>query len=280
LATITRRRSSRDNEGDETQERPSRRRRSPSGDDKGAGVADEPVRRSRRSRAEDDEPTRERPRRRRGGDEDEAPRGRGRRGTGGFSSYRQKKRSGGGFADEFKPASGTPTLLKFLEDGPFDVYNQHWINEVGEGERKSYVCRDDEYFDDDDGCPLCDIGDNPSTYSLFNVLDLTNPRKPEVKVWKTSPTVTDKLDRASQDKKTSPLDREDLYFEVEMVKKSKKTEWDIFPVKARDLPEDYDMEALDAEELDDFGKDLFTDRTAVTKVDSYEDLDSLAEEIA
>jgi hypothetical protein len=55
---------------------------------------------------------------------------------------------------------------------------------------------------------------------------------------------------------------------------------DIFPVKARDLPEDYDMEALDAEELDDFGKDLFTDRTAVTKVDSYEDLDSLAEEIA
>jgi hypothetical protein len=277
LATITRRRSSRDSEAEETQERPSRRRRTPSGDDKGAGVADEPrsrrrsreedsdedkPRSRRRSRDEDDEPTRERPRRRRGGDDEDAPRGRGRRGTGGFSSYRQKKRTGGGFADEFKPANSTPTLIKFLEDGPFDVYNQHWINEVGEGERKSYVCRDDEYFDDDDGCPLCDIGDNPSTYSLFNVLDLTNPRKPEVKVWRTSPTVTDKLDRASQDKKTSPLDREDLYFDVKMTKKSKKTEWDILPVKARDLP------------------DLFTDRTAVTKVDSYEELDALAEEIA
>ena len=242
-----------------------------------------------RRRPSDDMPTEERfggeeerpTRRRRGGSNEDEGTPRRRRGTGGFASYSQKRRTNSAFADEFKPGGNNPTLIKILDAEPFDVYNQHWLEEgnAAGNTRHSFVCRDDEYFDDDHGCPLCDVGEPASTYSLFNVLDLTNPRKPEVKVWKTSPAVTDILERASRDKKTSPLNREDVYFEVEMVKKGKKTNWVVQPVKARDLQEDFEMEPLDADELSEFTENLFTDRTAVTKVDSYDELQELADSL-
>jgi hypothetical protein len=243
----------------------------------------DPPRRGRRGRDED--PEEERPRRgsrRRSSDaEDDAPRTR-RKGTRGFGAYSEKKRSNASFADEFKPGDDNPTLIKFLEGEPFDSYNQHWVDEgdAAGKTRHSFVCRDDEeYFEDEDGCPLCDVGEPASTYSLFNILDFTNSRKPEVKVWKASPAVTDLLARADNDKKTSPIDREDLYWEVEMVKKGRKREWRIVPVKARDLEEDFDIEPLEADEIEDFSENLFTDRSAVIKVDSYDELLSLADSL-
>lgn len=286
MATLSRRRGSASTAPDED-EAPRRRSRRDENEDS----TDEAPRRSRRSRDEDDQdeaPTRRRTssRSRNDDDEDEAPRRRGsreggssRRGsTGGFSSYSQKRRSNSSFAEEFKPEPNKPVLIKFLDAEPFDVYLQHWLDEMPTGTRKSYVCHDDEYFEDfEDGCPLDDIGDKPSTFALWNVLDLTNPRKPEVKVWKTSVTVTDKLERLATSDKTKPLDREDIYFEVTMAKQKRKTEWDIQPVKARDLEEDFDIEPFDADELDDFKEKRFEDRKAVTQVDDYEALLEIAE---
>lgn len=294
---VTRRRSSRDNEPDEERdERPTRRRRA-SGDDapeeerptrrrrsRDEDEEDEKPTRSRRSRSRDedeDEPD-ERPRRsrRRSGDEDS---GRTRRsGTRGFGSYSSKKRSSGDYATEFKPKDNDPVLIKILDEEPFDSYNQHWIDEMGQGERKSYCCLDDpEYFGEaaEDGCPLDDIGDVPKTFALFNILDLSNPRKPENKVWAASPAVADILERAAKDKKSSPLNREDLYFEVEKQKKGKRYSWNIVPVKARDLQEDFDMDPLEADELEEFSENLYTDRTAVTKIDSYDDLAEIADSL-
>jgi hypothetical protein len=202
------------------------------------------------------------------------------RGSGGWSSYSDKKRDTGGFSErEFKPGSDIPTLIKFLDPEPFDVYNQHWVEEgKAAGKTKhSFVCRaGDDYFDDDDGCPLCELGEPSSTITLFNILDLSDPRKPVNKVWKMTTTVSDKIKRASEDKKTAPLDREDVYFEITMVKKKNKTEWDIKPVKARDLEEDFDVEPFDEDELADYADKGFEDRTAITQVDSWDDLDDLA----
>jgi hypothetical protein len=281
VSTVTRRRSRRDDEADETREerptrrrrtaeepdedRPTRRRRTPDGDDKGAGVADQPVRRGRRSHGDDDED---------GGS-------RRRRGTRGFASAAAKKRSNSSFADEFRPGDDNPVLIKILDDEPFDSYNQHWVEEgdAAGKTRHSFVCRDDEYFDDDDGCPLCEIGWDATTYALFNILDLSNPRKPVNLVWKASPPVADLLERASRAEKTSPINRVDVYFEAEMVKKGRKREWHITPVKARDLEEDYKLEPFTEEELADFSEDLFTDRTSVTKVDSYDELSDLADSL-
>lgn len=275
MATVTRRRTARTEEPEEERERPTRRRRSSEDE----GSEERPTRRRRGGSEEGED---EAPRRsRRSSSEDEGGSRRRRSGTGGFASYSQKKRTNSSFADEFKPQANEPVLIKFLDAEPFDVYNQHWVEEGNASgkTRHSFVCRDDEYFDDEDGCPLCDVGEPASTYSLFNILDLTNPRKPEVKVWRTSPAVTDKLERASRDKKTSPLNREDVYFEVEMTKKSRKTEWVVQPVKARDLSEDFDMDPLEEDELETFSENLFTDRTAVTKVDDYDELLELAESL-
>jgi hypothetical protein len=283
VTTLARRRSRRDDEPEaEREERPTRRRRSPSGDDKGGGVADEPRRRRSRDEEPEDEP---RGRRSRGRSGRAA-----RSGSGGFSSYSQKKRSTGSYADDFKVEANKPTLIKLLDAEPFDVYNEHWLDEFkGTGARLSYVCLDDEYFTDEDekyrdedgnvSCPLCGLGERARTKSLFNVLDLTNPRKPEVKVWSTPPSVTDIFERMAGEKKTQPLDREDLYFEVTLNKKSNKFSWAVVPVKARDLPDDYDIDPFDADDLNSFGDDLFTDRTAVTKIDTYDELDELAESL-
>jgi hypothetical protein len=295
---VTRRRSSRDNEPEEERdERPTRRRRAPSDDmpdeerntprrrrsrDEDEDEDEKPTRSRRsRSRDEDEDEPDERPRRnrRRSSDEDS---GRSRRsGTRGFGSYSSKKRSGD-YADDFKPKDNEPVLIKILDDEPFDSYNQHWIDEMKKGERKSYVCLDDDYFGPEgkrDECPLCAIGDTPRTIALFNILNLSDPRKPEVQVWAAPPTVADTFERAANEKKTSPLNREDVYFEVELVKSKSKYTWSIVPVKGRDLQEDFDIEPFDADELEEFSKDLFEDRTAVTKVDDYDTLAEIADDL-
>lgn len=297
MATIQRRRSRRDSEEEEREERPTRGRRSrddDEGQDEGRptrsrrgsasrsdeDAGDERPSRSRRRSSRDDE-----------GDSDEedrprrGTRGSQRRGSSGFAAYRQKKRSGGGFTEEFKPwdKDNHAWLIKIGEDGPFDSYNQHYIRDMPDGERRSFVCFDDEYFSDDkhykDGCPLCEIGESARTYTLFNIINLDNPNKPVHQVWSTPPSVADELERMSEEKKTQPLNREDLYFEVVAKKSKKKVTYTVTPVKARDLPEDYNVEPLEADELEEFEKNFYTDRSAITKVDSWEDLDDLAESL-
>lgn len=269
MGSLTRRRSSRDSEESEEKEAPRRRRR-PS-DDK-------PTReRASASSNEDEVDDDDRPRRRRrrtNGDGDS-----GRKASRGWGSYEQKRAKTGSRADEFKPPDNEPVLFKILEEGPFDNYNQHWVDDVPSGTRKSYMCIDDEYFEDEgyDECPLCAIGEGASTHSLFNVLDLTNPDKPEVKVWDATPLVADTIKRMSKQKKSSPLDREDLYFEVTKIKEKRKTTWKIDVVKARDLPEDYDMEPLDEEELETFKEKIYTSRKGVVKIDTYEDLEEVVD---
>lgn len=240
---------------------------------------DEPRgRRSRGSSRDEEDPPR-RGRGRRSDNEDDKPkRGRGRANRG-FDSYKEKRVVGGGdFADEFRPSKiKGSTLIKFLEDGPFDNYLQHWIDEL---KKHSYVCHDDEYFDDyQDGCPLCEIGDKPKTVSLYNILDLTDPRKPKVKIWAPGVTVSDLIERLAESSKTSPINRDDLYFEVETTEKNKKWTTTILPVKARDLEEDFEMKPLSDDEIDGYLEDIFEDRADQTQVETYDDLVDIAKQL-
>lgn len=300
---VRRRSSSRDEEPEEREERPSRRRSRDDDDtreergsrrgrsrDEDNEPEEERPSRGRRSRSRDEEPEDDKPsrgRRSRGRGEDEG-RGSRRRGTSGFGSYSSKKATTGSYADDFKPGTNKKTLIKILDAEPFDSYNQHWIDDMPKGERKSYVClNDEEYFTEDkylneDGeieCPLCEIGEKQKTFALFNVVDFSNTRKPEVKVWSASPAVTDFLERASEEKKTSPINREDIYWEVELQKKGQKYQWVLTPIKARDLPEDFDVDPLEDSEIEEFENDMHEDRSAVTKVDTFDDLAELADDL-
>lgn len=289
MTTLTRRRRPSDDMPDEE-------RNTPAPDD------DAPRRRSRRSRADEDEAPARRSRKR-DDDEDDTPptrRGRGRRseaadedapsrskgrrggrGSRGFDSYKSKRKSNSKFADEFKPSKdNTPSLIKLLDAEPFDSYNQHWVEEgdASGKTRHSFVCYDDEeYFPDaDKGCPLCAVGYDAQTYSLWNVLNLENPRKPVVEVWKTSATVTDKLERMADSKRTTPLDREDLYLEVTRVKKGRKISFDIESLKDEDAGDEYDFDPFTKEELAEFEDSKFDDRSSITQVDDWDELDDLA----
>lgn len=301
MTTLSRR--SRRSSEDEPEERSTRRRGgrrregyNPADDESAMAGGDNgrerPRSRRRRDDDEDDKPSRTRGRgssRRRDDDEDNKPsRSRGRSGgrssgrrkpSGGFGSYQSKRQERSEFKDnKFVPESDEPTLIKILDEEPFDVYFQHWVDE-GDARgktRHSFMCRDDADFFEDTDCPLCAVGVNTDTKALFNVLDLSNPNKPEVKVWVTSVTIADILQRMAESDRTSPLNREDLYFEVIVTKKKNKTSYEINPVKARDLAEDFDIDPFTEEELAEFEEDLFEDRTAVIQEDSYDDLDDLA----
>jgi hypothetical protein len=64
--------------------------------------------------------------------------------------------------------------------------------------------------------------------------------------------VADILKNYAKDKKTSPINRDDLYFSVRKETKNKKTNYYITPVKERDLLDDWDIEPLSEDDLETF----------------------------
>lgn len=220
---------------------------------------DEEPRRGRRSSRrdpdeDDDEPRSRRSssRRSRDDDEDDEPRGRGRGGNApkntakGWGGYKAKRQETSDYVKNYAlPDKAPGEIIKIMDEEPFSVYAEHWLDEK-EG-KKSYVCIGE-------GCPLCAIGDKPRVYLLFNVLDLRDPENPVVAPWKVSQTVGDVLEGFASNSKTSPINREDLYFSVYKTGGGKKgrVQTNINPVKARDLLEDWDIEPFTGKELDEF----------------------------
>jgi hypothetical protein len=238
--TLTRRRTARDTEAyspaeepedergydDEEDERPARgSRRGSRRESLHTEEADTSSRRSRRSRDDDE-------------DEEPAPKVGGK----GWGSYEKTKQATSSFPDNFK-ATSESVIVKVLDEEPFLVFLQHWIERKG---KKSWTCLESK-------CPLCDdAGDKPSQQICFNVVDFTDPEDPQIKVWQVGPMIADILKNYSKDKKTSPINRDDLYFSVSKDTKNKKTNYYITPVKERDLLDDWDIDPLTEEDLEEF----------------------------
>jgi hypothetical protein len=226
-----------DDDNDEEDEAPRRGRRSRNS---GSGG-----RSSGRSRSSDDDDE---------GDEDESPR-RGRRSSGGstnvvksgWDGYDSIADGGGGeFADKLE-VTDEAKLIKILDAAPAASWSQHWI-ERGPGKKKSFACIGD-------GCPLCDrIGDKPRKQAIFNVVEFDEDGNPSLKVWQVGPMVGNILKNLGKDKKTGPLDREDLYYSVskDYNKKTKKTTYTVNATKERDVVEDWEIDPLDEDELAEF----------------------------
>lgn len=135
------------------------------------------------------------------------------------------------YTNEFKFTDETQ-LVKFLTNEPFAVYSQHWIERQG---KRSFNC----LSEDVKGCPLCDIGDIPRAKVAFSVLNLS-AEEPIVEMLITSPTLTRQLAGHDKDPKTGPLDR--IFWALSRSGTGKKTVYNVFPVKARDLSEDYGLD--------------------------------------
>lgn len=154
----------------------------------------------------------------------------------GWDGYRTTKAKSGFGADFLKfNDSGEAMLIRFLEAAPFASYRQHWIER--QSGKRSWVCIEES-------CPLCDAGDTPGFRIAFNVL-LLSDGKPQNKVWEVGPRLAEQLEAKAKDKRTGPLDRDDIYWAVSRTGKKSKTAYSVDPVKARDLKEDWEMEPLE-----------------------------------
>jgi hypothetical protein len=133
--------------------------------------------------------------------------------------------------------SEQPVLVRFLEDGPFMPYEQHWIDRT-EGKR-SFVCLGDE-------CPLCTIaGDRPRAKFAFNVLVLSE-ETPNVQILTAPITLARILFAAHEDPKRGPLTKFD--WAISRLGTGRDTQYTVERVRREtDLVEEWE---LDPSEID------------------------------
>jgi hypothetical protein len=143
----------------------------------------------------------------------------------------------GDFPTDFR-FTEEPQLIKFLEDEPFAVYEQHWI-ERPKG-KKSFVCIGDN-------CPLCDVlGDKPRNKFAFNIVvlqgDITG-----VQILTAPPLLVRQLRKINEDDRKGPLSKE--FWEVSRLGVGPTTSYNLNIVRGRDLEEEWKMTADDVEGL-------------------------------
>lgn len=157
-------------------------------------------------------------------------------------------------------------LIKFLEEGPFAPIYQHWV--LVDGKRRAYTCIVDE-------CPLCAYGDKPKASNWFNVIDMRS-ETPELKCWYASPDPSKAIKNRAEGKRTSPLNKEGLYFVVSKTNGANGiAEYSLDPVRADEL-EDWGARELTAEQLTEFAKQAY-DATLV-HAKSKQELTQIAEQ--
>jgi hypothetical protein len=155
------------------------------------------------------------------------------------------KKSSGDYPTDFK-FTESARLIRFLEDEPFAVYKQHWVDR-SEG-RRSFVCIGAE-------CPLCSIaGDTPRPKVAFNIM-VVSDEEPNVQILTASTSLARQLQAAHEDPRRGPLGK--YYWSVSRIGKGLETSYTIDRVKATDLAEEWE---LDADELN----------TAAVNADRYD----------
>lgn len=157
-------------------------------------------------------------------------------GWGAADAFLKAKDKDKAYASDFK-FSEQAQLVRFLEDEPFIVYEQHWIDRT-EG-RRSFVCLGED-------CPLCTIaGDKARPRFAFNVLVLSN-EEPEVQIMTVPVTLARQLRAANEDSRRGPLTK--YYWTLSRLGLGRDTQYTLERVRASDLAEEWE---LDSEEIDD-----------------------------
>jgi len=146
------------------------------------------------------------------------------------------KKESGEYANDFR-FTEQAQLVRFLEDEPFSVYFQHWIDREG---KKSFVCIGDD-------CPLCTIaGDKPRGKFAFNILVLSD-EEPGVMILTAPPTLARQLKAANDDIKRGPLTK--YYWAISRQGSGPQTTYTLDRVRATDLAEEWDLDPEDVDDL-------------------------------
>lgn len=157
----------------------------------------------------------------------------------------ETKREGGSYERYSVEEGTTDNLIKFVENGYFTSFLRHWVNKV------PYVCYGE-------GCPLCARGVKAQPVYMFNVIDMTGAKEPELVVWEASANPFKAIKERAEDSKYNPINKPELYFAVSKKKQANGfTDYSLTPAKTRDLKEDYSVEPLDQEEYNRLTENLF-----------------------
>jgi hypothetical protein len=182
-------------------------------------------------------------------------------GWGAASAALKPKQESGDYPTDFR-FSEQAQLVRFLEDEPFAVYEQHWIDRT-EGKR-SFVCLGDE-------CPLCTIaGDKPRAKFAFNIIVLSNG-EPNVQIMTAPPSFARQLQAANEDPRRGPLTK--FYWAIARTGSGNTTQYTLDRVRATDLAEEWE---LDADDIDAFATTAVSYDTTAVYVSPREELLKLA----
>lgn len=138
-------------------------------------------------------------------------------------------------------------LIKFLEDGPFDSFKQHWFEDA---KVKGWRCLN---VDGQTPCPLCEeLGDRArAASSYFNVAAFLDGATPTLQVLRAPKSLTELIKDLHGDRRFKGLTDPRLYATVqkkEPEKKGSPPKFHIQPVRASELDEDWGItEAPSAE---------------------------------
>lgn len=142
-------------------------------------------------------------------------------------------------------------IVKLLTAEPTLRYFEHFVNSTG----KRFICSGK------DTCALCDAGHRAGARFMMNVVDMSEPE--EVATWTFGNEVAQQLQAFAEETVTSPIDRENLYFQVYHIKVEgrKAPGTKVLPVKARDVFDDYGIPVLNSEDIDKLSETLYDEET-------------------
>jgi hypothetical protein len=164
----------------------------------------------------------------------------------GWTEGQKQAESTSTFANVFKPTSKTE-VIKFLQDQPYASYRRHWLpftTQDGRRSNRPYVCP----LSFDDQCPLCEVGDRASAVFSFNIAVCGDDGQVLHRSWDAGVRVFNALKGYSQDPKIAPLTRN--FFLVSKTGEGTSTQYNVAPVRASALQEDYDIPVPDQSEFD------------------------------
>ena len=165
----------------------------------------------------------------------------------GWTAGQETMDSTSSFAQSFKPDEKT-AIIKFLDDQPYASFRRHWVESTNRenGQRivRAYTCPKTRKT----GCPLCDAGDKPQAVSAFNIAIVGDDGQVIRKSWDTGARLFNVLKSYANDPKIAPLTRN--FFMVSKTGKKGTVQYNVSPVRASALEEDYDMPVPDQADFD------------------------------
>jgi len=202
-----------------------------------------------------------------------------RRSGGGWDAFNKKIAARSNIANRVRFSQDDTVVVKFLEDEPFAVWEQYFVGDRPQGQQKVFVVP----FDADED-PLAEIGLKPAMRAAFNVVVLYNEGldevdpAPEVTVLEAPPGLAKTLAKRNDDPRQGPLSAH--YWGITQYKADNGfLQYSVDFVKTRDVQEDFQVEPLMEDEIEEFEDSLLSEEDYVTET-PLSTLREVAKEVA